>query len=463
MARSSIPDQGPVLSIADKKAIGKALREKVPFSMHADATLPNKRVGPVEILKSQAATRHKDLVPIRHARMLASPFAFLRGTAAGMAQDLALQPRTDLIVQACGDMHVANFGVFASAERNLVFAINDFDETHPAPWEWDLKRLATSALVAVDHMGGTKANGEDAVRSAVASYRKWMREYADMGYLDIWYSTINEQDILNTLSKEPRKKAEGIFKRARGRNHMQVLDKLTDIVDSEHLIKEERPFVYRDTVTKNGTPIKDLIKSFLEQYFASLPHDRRYLVSRYRIIDVARKVVGVGSVGTSCWIVFLMGKHAEDPLFLQVKQGLPSVLEPYTRKSPYTNSGHRIVVGQRMIQGSPDIFLGHGHLEGVDFYVRQLRDMKGGLELEAGKLNVNNFREYTALCGWALALAHAKSGHPAKIAGYLGKTEAFDDVIWSFSKAYAQQNEKDYETFKKAVQQGKLPVAERGS
>jgi uncharacterized protein (DUF2252 family) len=463
MARSSIPDQGPVLSIADKKAIGKALREKVPFSMHAAATLPNKRVGPVEILKSQAATRHKDLVPIRHARMLASPFAFLRGTAAGMAQDLAAQPRTDLIVQACGDMHVANFGVFASAERNLVFAINDFDETHPAPWEWDVKRLATSALVAVDHMGGTKANGEDAVRSAVASYRKWMREYADMGYLDIWYSTINEQDILNTLSKEPRKKAEGIFKKARGRNHMQVLDKLTDIVDSEHLIKEERPFVYRDTVTKNGTPIKDLIKSFLEQYFASLPHDRRYLVSRYRIIDVARKVVGVGSVGTSCWIVFLMGKHAEDPLFLQVKQGLPSVLEPYTRKSPYTNSGHRIVVGQRMIQGSPDIFLGHGHLEGVDFYVRQLRDMKGGLELEAGKLNVNNFREYTALCGWALALAHAKSGHPAKIAGYLGKTEAFDDVIWSFSKAYAQQNEKDYETFKKAVQQGKLPVSERGS
>jgi uncharacterized protein (DUF2252 family) len=463
MAPSSRPAEGPTLSIEDKKAIGKALREKVPFTLHADATLPAKRIGPVELLKSQAKTRHKDLVPIRHARMLASPFAFLRGTAAGMAQDLAAQPRTDLIVQACGDMHVANFGVFASAERNLVFAINDFDETHPAPWEWDLKRLATSALVAVQHMGGTNSHGEDAVRSAVRSYRTWMREYASMGYLDIWYSSIDEQRILGTLSKEPRKKAESIFKKARGRNHLQVLEKLTDIVDSEQLIKEERPFVYRDPVTKNGTPIKDLIKSFLEQYFASLPHDRRYLVSRYRIVDVARKVVGVGSVGTSCWIIFLMGKHEGDPLFLQVKQGLPSVLEPYTRKSPYTNSGHRIVVGQRMIQGSPDIFLGHGHLEDVDFYVRQLRDMKGGLEMDPGKLNVANFHEYTALCGWALALAHAKSGHPAKIAGYLGKSDAFDDAIWSFSKAYSQQNEKDFETFKKAVEQGTLPVAERGS
>jgi uncharacterized protein (DUF2252 family) len=463
MAPSSKPTQGESLSVADKKAIGKAMREKIPFAMHADATLPKKRMGPVDILKTQAKTRNQLLVPIRHARMLASPFAFLRGTAAGMAQDLAAQARTNFLVQACGDMHVANFGVFASAERNLVFAINDFDETHPAPWEWDLKRLATSALIASDHLGGSSAHGEEAVRGAVRSYRQWMREYADMGYLDIWYSSINEQSILNTLSKEPRKRAEGLFKKARGRNHMQVLDKLTDIVDSEHRIKEEKPFVYRDQFTVKGTPIKELIQAFLSQYFASLPHDRRYLVSRYRVVDVARKVVGVGSVGTSCWIIFLMGKHDDDPLFLQVKQGLPSVLEPYTKKSPYSNSGHRIVVGQRMIQGSPDIFLGYGRLEEVDFYVRQLRDMKGGLEMEAGKLNVANFHEYTALCGWALALAHAKSGHPAKIAGYLGKSEAFDDAMVRFSTAYAQQNLKDFDTFEKAVKQGKLPVAERGS
>jgi uncharacterized protein (DUF2252 family) len=463
MAPISQPNQGPVLSVSDKKSMGKALRLQVPHALHAAATLPKKRVGPVEILQRQAETRHPELVPIRHARMMANPFAFLRGTAALMAQDLATQAQTKLKVQACGDMHVANFGVFASAERSLIFAINDFDETHPAPWEWDLKRLTTSAMVAVEHLGGTRAHAEDAVRATVQSYRQWMRNYTEMGYLDIWYSRIDENNILNSLSKDARKRAESIFKKARSRNHLQVLDKLTDIIDDQYHFKEEKPFVYRDPYTVNGTPIEDLIESFLQQYFASLPEDRRYLVSRYRIADVARKVVGVGSVGTSCWIIFLQGKHENDPLFLQVKQGLTSVLEPYTQKSPYKNHGQRIVVGQRLIQGSPDIFLGYGRLEGVDFYVRQLRDMKGGLDIEPGQLNVANFHEYTALCGWGLALAHAKSGHPAKIAGYLGKSESFDDAIWQFSQAYARQNERDYDTFCKAVQSGVLPAAHPGS
>lgn len=463
MTAQSTPKQWPTLTMAEKKAFGKALREKVPFAAHADHTLPSDRIGPVELLKAQAKDRLKDLVPIRHARMLVSPFAFLRGTAAGMAQDLAAQPNTKQIVQACGDMHVANFGVFASAERSLVFAINDFDETHPAPWEWDVKRLAASALVASDHMGGSKSNGEEAVRAAVRSYREWMREYAAMGYLDIWYSTISEENVLKSLSPGPRDKAEQIFKKARGRHNLQVLDKLTDIVDDEQRIKEERPFVYRDPFSKNGTPMTEIIPIFLEQYFHSLPHDRRYLISRYGVVDVARKVVGVGSVGTTCWIVFMMGKHDKDPLFLQLKQTVPSVLEPFTNKSPYANSGQRVVVGQRVIQGSPDIFLGHGRIEKVDFYVRQLRDMKGGLEMEADKMNVSNFHEYTALCGRALALAHAKSGDPGKIAGYLGKSEAFDDAIVTFSKAYAEQNSKDYDSFRKAIAMGKLPVAEEGA
>jgi uncharacterized protein (DUF2252 family) len=454
---------GPFLSVSDKKSMGKALRLEVPHALHAAATLPKKRVSAVDILLRQAETRNPQLVPIRHARMMANPFAFLRGTAGLMAQDLSAQAKTNLLVQACGDTHVANFGVFASAERSLVFAINDFDETHPAPWEWDLKRLATSAMVAVEHLGGTRAHAEDAVRATVQSYRQWMRNYTEMGYLDIWYSRIEEHHILNTLSKEARKRAEGIFKKARSRNHLQVLDKLTDIIDNKHHFKEERPFVYRDPYTAQGTPIEDLIQAFLEQYFASLPEDRRYLVSRYRVVDVARKVVGVGSVGTACWIIFLMGKHDNDPLFLQVKQGLQSVVEPYTQKSSYKNYGQRIVVGQRLIQGSPDIFLGYGRLEGVDFYVRQLRDMKGGLDIEPGKLNVANFHEYTALCGWALALAHAKAGHPAKIAGYLGKSESFDDAIWQFAQAYTRQNEQDYDAFCKAVQQGILPVAHPGS
>ena len=292
-------------------AAGKALREKVPHERHAEYEPAPNRQDPVAILEKQAETRLPFLVPIRYARMLTSPFAFLRGSAAVMAADLAPTPVTGLTVQACGDMHVANFGVFASAERNLVFGINDFDETLPGAWEWDLKRLAASAVVAVRFMGGDKALCEEAARAAVRSYRKRMRQYARMGHLDVWYSRIGEQDILAALSPETRKLAERIMAKARQRGHMQVLDKMAELVDDRHRIVEQEPLIVRETHTPDGPARRGGARPRRwTLYLDSLPEDRRTLLARYRVVDVARKVVGVGSVGTRCWVVLLTGNGA---------------------------------------------------------------------------------------------------------------------------------------------------------
>lgn len=357
---------------------GKALRKKVKRSSMGEYKPHGKRIDPVSVLERQAKTRVAELVPIRYARMLVSPFAFLRGSAAIMAADMAATSNdSGLIVQACGDMHVANFGVFASAERNLIFGINDFDETIPGPWEWDLKRLVVSIVASAEFLGGNKAISEEAIRSAVTSYRKKMKQYAGFGHMDLWYSTIDEKDIMGSLSPSAKVAAEKILGKARERTHMQVLGKLTDMVDDKYRLRVNAPFIVRQSHTDDGTTIEEATDKVLQAYFRSLAHDRASLLKHYSIRDVVRKVVGVGSVGTRCWVIFMNGNHEEDPLFLQFKEAEPSALSPYVKKSYYQNEGQRVVSGQRLIQGAPDIFLGYGEINKRHFYVRQLRDMKG--------------------------------------------------------------------------------------
>jgi len=449
----------PRLSVEERIAAGKSLRAKVPRSAHAELARADNR-DPIGIILAQAKSRVAQLVPIRHARMLASPFAFLRGAAAVMAADLAPTPSTGLRVQACGDMHVSNFGVFASAERNVVFSINDFDETQPGPWEWDLKRLASSAYVAARFIGADRSDQEAAARATVASYRGWMRKYAWMGNLATWYATIDMDAVFKTLSSDARARAKAILAKAQKRNHLQVLDKMTDLIDDQRRIVEQRPFVVRTTHTWKGRPIEEALGLFLEAYLSSLTHDRRQLLERYRIIDVAHKIVGVGSVGTRCWVILLRGTGEDDPLFLQVKEAQPSVLAAYFPVKPaYSNDGHRVVVGQHLIQGSPDIFLGWGEVDGVHFYVRQLRDVKGGVEFEPGKNKPSTFIEYCGLCGWALALAHAKSGDAAMISGYIGKSDALEDALATFAARYADVTERDHAAMAKQARAGRIKVA----
>src|SRR5262252_3000926 len=429
----------PRASIKDRVAEGKALRTKVPRSSLAEYQPSLKRQDPVSILEAQAKARLPQLIPVRYARMLASPFAFLRGCAAIMAQDLSPSPVTGLSVQVCGDMHVSNFGLFASAERNLTFGINDFDETISGPWEWDLKRLATSAVVAGQFLQRDRESCESFSRAVVSSYRKHIREYARMGYLATWYSPIRENDLFEAFPQRLRARLQKTLAKAKKGSHLQVLEKMTDLVDNKERIVEAAPFVVRETKTQKGTPIRKILGIFLQRYLASLSPDRRTLISRYQVLDVARKVVGVGSVGTRCWVVFMRGLEQGDPLFLQVKEAQTSVLAPYLKAPSFQNEGFRVVSGQRLIQGSPDILLGWGTAEGIQFYVRQLRDMKGSYEFDPDAVSPEGFLDYCGLCGWTLALAHAKSGDAAMIAGYMGKSEALDEALTDFAFAYSDQ------------------------
>jgi uncharacterized protein (DUF2252 family) len=448
-------------SIAERMAAGKALRRKVPRAAHGVLHKNFDRPDPIEILQAQNRTRAQKLVPVRFARMLASPFAFLRGSAAVMAGDLAPTPAMGTFVNACGDMHVSNFGVFGSAERELIFAINDFDEVFPAPWEWDLKRLAASAAVAVRFMGGDKVEAAEAAAATVRAYREHIARYAGMGNLEVWYDRIDERAILDALSAKARRGAQRIIDKARAKGHQRVLDKLTEKVDGAHRIVEELPLIIRETHIESGMPIREALDGMLRSYIDSLTYDRRRLLSRYKIVDVARKVVGVGSVGTGCWVIFLTGADGDDPLFLQVKQAQTSVLEAHSGyRMPFDNQGRRVVVGQRMIQGSPDIFLGWGEIDGNHFYVRQLADMKGGIEFAEGdRKSIKGFQEYCGLCGWALALAHAKSGDAAMIAGYCGNSAELDEAMAKFSLAYAKQTDLDHEALEKARRTGRIRVA----
>ena len=458
--------QSKHLSIDERLAAGKHLRDQFPRNLAGEYKLSPDRPDPVSILEEQAKTRLPELVPIRYARMLTSSFAFLRGGAAIMAADLACGPKTSgLTVQACGDMHVANFGVFASAERNLICGINDFDETIPGPWEWDLKRLAVSIVAAGRFIGADDDMCNRSVLGAIKSYRKRMQQYAPMGNLELWYTTIKGTDALDTMTPSQQKMALKAVEKARSRTHVQVLAKLTDIVDDKYKFRLDAPFIVRETHSQAGRPINEVLGFFLESYFQSLGNDRKKLLENYRIVDVVRKIVGVGSVGTRCWIVFLMGNHSNDPLFLQVKEAQPSVLEPYVEKSAFANEGQRVVEGQRLIQGAPDIFLGWGELDGIHFYVRQLRDMKGGREFTEhdAKEKIDSLPMYSATCAWTLALAHAKSGDAAKIAGYLGKSDELDKAMARFAFAYADQNEKDFKALTAAAKSKRIHVAAKAS
>lgn len=450
----------PRLSVKDRMEAGRTIRKKIPRDQLGEYRPAAGRADPVSILEEQGKTRLKELVPVRYARMLASPFAFLRGGAAIMAGDLAASGETTgITVQACGDMHVANFGVFATAERNLVFGINDFDETLPGPWEWDLKRLVASIVAAGEFLGAGKNLIKEGVIAAVRSYRTRMLEFSSMGALELWYENISEKEILKTYSGAAKKDAIRVMSKARQRTHMQVLSKLTGLVDDKYQFRESPPFLVRQTHTQDGRPIKTATEDFLESYFLTLGDDRKALLRNYRIADVARKVVGVGSVGTRCWVVFLIGNHNNDPLFLQIKEAQPSVLEPFLPGSEYRHQGQRVVSGQRLIQAAPDIFLGWFEAVGVHFYVRQLRDMKGGVEFDPQTTKIEYITRYGSICGRALALAHAKSGDAAMIAGYAGKSDELDKAMVRFAFSYAKQNEEDYLALVAASQTGRIAAA----
>ncbi len=447
-------------SIAERFAAGKALRRQVPRASHAEYSAAPDRPDPLDLIEAQSRARLPALVPIRHARMLASPFSFMRGAAAIMARDLAATPTTGIAVQTCGDAHVANFGVFASAEHQLVFGIADFDETLPGPWEWDLKRLAASAVLCCRFLGASRSVGEEAVRVAVSSYRAHMRRYAHMGYLDLWYERIDEPTLLAALPAKVRRRAERkLLAPAKRRTHLQVLSKLGEILDDRRRIVEARPLIVHESHTDAGLPVEQAVGLFLQRYGESLSSERRLLLSRYRVYDVARKVVGIGSVGLRCWVVFLEGSSADDPLLLQIKEAQPSALAPHLGAPRFDNEGRRVVSGQRLIQGAPDILLGWGELDGTQFYVRQLRDMKGSIPFDPEGWRTARVLAYAMVCGWALALAHAKSGDPALIAGYVGRGEALDDALVAFGERYADQSERDYEAMQLAGRTRRIQVA----
>ena len=413
----------------------------------------------------------EDLVPIRWGRMSASPFAFYRGSAALMAADLAPLPRTDLTVQLCGDAHLANFGLYGSPDRTLLFDVNDFDETLPGPFEWDLKRLAASFVVATRHNGLGEDVARETALAAARSYREHITAYAEMRELDVWYSRVVADDLLQIVRtgsatkagrmgaskaqiKAGLKSAEKGFAKARGRDSLQAAGKLTEIVDGKRRIVDQPPLIMHLEILEDAKNTHSLF----EQYKATLEDDRRELLERFQIADIARKVVGVGSVGTRCIIVLLLGRDGDDPLFLQVKEAGPSVLEPYLGRSKFTHAGHRVVAGQRLTQAASDIFLGWmtGKPAGRPFYWRQLRDMKGSIETEL--LKAPGLEILAGLCGWALARGHARSGHRIAIASYLGVSDRFEQGIADFARSYADQAEKDYETVVKAIKQGKIPA-----
>jgi uncharacterized protein (DUF2252 family) len=413
---------------------------------------PANRADPIELLKRSDHGRLPELLPIRYARMAQSAFGFFRGAAAVMAADLATTPRTGLHVQACGDCHVSNFGGFGSPERQLVFDINDFDETLHAPWEWDVKRLATSIVLAGRQKGDGEHSCDKAVRVAVASYREQMHQYAKMRALEVWYSKL-DAEILITIAKTKRAKKyfERIEKKAKLQTAEHVFPRMTELVNGLPRIIDNPPLIYHPRQRiKQAKRVREMFR----RYRLTLPEERRVIIDRYHIVDIARKVVGVGSVGTRCAVVLLMAGKG-DPLFLQFKEALPSVLEPYAGKSRYRYHGERVVTGQRMLQAASDIFLGWTRDDqGHDYYFRQLRDMKMTINVE--DMPKEDWIEYLELCGWTLARAHARTGDAAQIAGYLGNSDAFDMAMVKFAFAYADQTQHDHEVFVKAIRNGRI-------
>jgi uncharacterized protein (DUF2252 family) len=461
------------LTTAERVARGKTARAEVPRESHAVFDPPSHRPDPIALLEEQASTRVPELVPIRWGRMLVSPFTFYRGAALPMASDLASTPVTGLPVQACGDAHLSNFGVFGSAERRLVFDVNDFDETLPGPWEWDVKRLAASLEVAARGNAFTGKQRREIVMAAAGRYRQAMRAFAGMTNLDVWYAHMDMDQMRaqwdSQLQGRQRKMVDKSLAKARTRDSMQEVAKLTRMVDGRPRIISEPPLLVPidELMTTEADPadIEKFLAGMIAKYRRTLETDRRYLLEQYQFVDLARKVVGVGSVGTRCWIVLMLGRDDSDPLFLQVKEAETSVLSRFVGTSKYANQGQRVVAGQRLMQASSDIFLGWQHVDAgddgqpMDFYIRQLRDWKFSVDIDT--LLAPGLRSYGEMCGWTLARAHARSGDRIAIAAYLGGSDVFDRAITQFAAAYADQNERDYEALVEAVASGRI-TAERG-
>jgi uncharacterized protein (DUF2252 family) len=467
-------------SVDDRRARGLEARDNAPLSGHAGWAPASDRPDPVALLEEQNATREPDLVPVRHGRMLVSPFTFYRGAAKIMAADLAATPTAGLHAQLCGDAHLSNFGAFASPERELLFGLNDFDETLPGPFEYDVKRMAASFTIAARNNGFAKADTQAATLEAARAYREAMAGFAAMGTMDIWYAHLDEDELLQGVrsaakasktkkgakaAKRAEKGAEKAVAKAHTRDSLQALSKLGEVVDGRYRIVSQPPIVVpaRELAATYGLSADEAERAIHAQfraYRATLRNDQRQLLERFQLVDVARKVVGVGSVGTRAFIVLLQGRDQQDPLFLQVKEATRSVLEGPLGKSRYRQHGERVVDGQRMMQAASDIYLGWTKRAEVNrhFYWRQLRDMKGSAEVESMVPVALNF--YAGICGWTLARAHARSGDPIAIAAYLGKRDTFERSISDFAERYADQNEQDYQAFAKAIRSGRLEARE---
>jgi uncharacterized protein (DUF2252 family) len=431
------------------------VRERIPRTQHGIWKKPDNRPDPIDILHAADADRVPELVPIRYGRMLQSSFAFYRGAAGVMASDLASTPNIGIHVQACGDCHLMNFGGFATPERNIVFDINDFDETLPAPWEWDIKRLAASFVLAARSNGFSDGKGRDAAVACVRSYRKRLAEYSQMHPLDVWYARVTPEDLIGQLSPAEQPRIRNRIAKIAKQDGSEVdFPKLANMVSGRLGIRDTPPLIFHPEASR-APEFRKVLDQVFSAYRETLPEDRRSLLDRYRVIDAAMKVVGVGSVGRRCWIALMMSE-SNDPLFLQFKQAVESVLEPYAGKSAYSHHGQRVVMGQRLMQPASDQFLGWVTTEatGKQFYVRQLRDAKIKPMVET--FDSDMLMIYAKACGWVLARAHAKAGDAATISGYLGASGQFDEAIGDFSLAYADQAEHDHAALKAAVRKGKI-------
>jgi uncharacterized protein (DUF2252 family) len=434
---------------------GRTLRAQVHRRELGQWTAPPGRLDPIEILARSNANRLPELVPVRNGRMMASPFAYYRGSPAVMAADLSGTPSTGIQLQICGDAHLYNFGTFATPERNQVFDLNDFDETQLGPWEWDVKRLVASLVVAARTAGLSDGDGRAAVQGCAAQYRGEMAKMAQLSAFEVWHSRLDVESIIAAAPDKPaRSRVEKTASKARQRTSLKALSKLTTVRGGRRVIVEDPPVVVRLSEAQ-----LEQAQDFVKAYLTTLDPDRRLLLDRYEFVDAALKVVGVGSVGTRCFIVLLAGKVDLNPLFLQVKEAQTSVLAPYAGRSRYGNQGKRVVVGQRIMQAASDAFLGWARAGEFDTYVRQLRDMKGSVALDDA--SPDGVTLYGRLCGAALARAHARAGEPTLLAGYMGKSAVFDDSLAAFAVSYADQNDRDYEAFLDAIRSGRV-VAEPG-
>ncbi len=444
---------------AERYAAGKALRARAPRASHGEWASAADRPDPIGLLEESNRTRVQELVPIRYGRMSLSPFAFLRGSAGVMASDLANTPVSGIKVQICGDAHLSNFGFFATPKRNLVFDVNDFDETLPGPWEWDVKRLAASILVAGRQNGYTAQENRQAVVRSMREYHTLMQQMASMCALDVWYQHIDIGEIMGLVKRKEQERLQKQEKKASRQTNLGAFPKMAEKVDGVFRIKDQPPLIVHvenlGDVKKTEAHEAEWIKGYFDAYVQTLPDDRKVLLSKYHFVDLARKVVGVGSVGTRTWVgLFMSGGDGDDPLFLQVKEADASTLEPYVGKSAYANHGERVVQGQRLMQEASDIFLGWTHGDVADLYVRQLRDMK--LSEDIATMTKKEFDQYARWCAMALARAHARCGDPAQISGYLGSSAMFEQAIALFAEAYADQTERDHATLLAAIKEGRI-------